>query len=297
MNRISFRQFGKMGRAGNQMLQYAFLKTYAKRFDLRLELPQWIGCTLFGTRDEAIREPLLPVQIERKDYLDQSPEPGPSEFINKDFSGWGQFHTGWYGADKEYVRSLFKPTQEIRDRMDHIVERFSGREVVGIHIRRGDYGSTGYFWMTPIDWYAEAMQKLRHRNPIFFISTEDRSVLTELAHFNPITAETLGVERQKTPMAHYQYLPHDHRTKDPLQIDFFPDWYLLSKCNIILGANSTFSFTAAMLGKCEAYFRSELSAKGFRRIDPWNSVPLNRERAEDFPEIRGTLTRNNPFWR
>ena len=39
---------GKLGRFGNQLFQYAYLKIYAQIHDLRVETPEWIGQYLFG---------------------------------------------------------------------------------------------------------------------------------------------------------------------------------------------------------------------------------------------------------
>ena len=299
INRISMRQFGKMGRFANQIFQRMFVLTYAKMHALHPELPQWVGCDFFGNDDPPIEGPMLYQRIEGKDADGQPPIPAENEFVNRDFIGWGQVHTSWYRPHADWLIEQFQPSPKTKERLDPIAEKFNGRFVIGLHFRRGDYGAGGTFWITPLEWYYNAMKGLKNKfgDPLFFISTEDRSVISALAEFKPVTAETLGVTRNTMPLEHYQYLPHDLRQKDPAQLDFFPDWYLLSKCNFIVGPNSTFSYAAAMIGRPEYYYRATLSRANFVRVDPWNDVPLNREKAEDYPHIEGTLTASNPYWR
>ena len=50
-NIITMTKLGQMGRFGNQVFQYMFLKTYARRHGLKVQVPKWIGNDLFGTTD------------------------------------------------------------------------------------------------------------------------------------------------------------------------------------------------------------------------------------------------------
>lgn len=294
------RMLGRMGRCGNQILQYAFLKTYARRHNLELQIPAWFGNEFFDINDPACGAS-LPTQVERKDRRDQAPLPEPGEFIDKDFHGWGQFHMGWYNeSEREYLKQIFRPTQHFIDRYEPAAEKMTGLRV-GIHIRRGDYGSNGYFWNTPIEWYLKAMQKLcqtLNGKPSVFIASEDAGLVRAFSHYDPMTAEKLGVELRDAPIPNYNYLPYDLRKRDPREMDFYADWYLLSRCHVMLAPNSTFSYTAAMFSQTgRAFYRSELASEGFIQIDPWNNVPLNRDRAEDYPWIGGTLATQNPYWK
>ena len=45
---------GSNGRFGNQIFQYAFLNIYAKKYDLDIKTPSWIGHDLFGHHDSPI---------------------------------------------------------------------------------------------------------------------------------------------------------------------------------------------------------------------------------------------------
>ena len=45
---------GKLGRFGNQLFQYAFLRICASQIDARVECPVWVGQYLFGHKDAPI---------------------------------------------------------------------------------------------------------------------------------------------------------------------------------------------------------------------------------------------------
>jgi len=48
---ITMSKFGRFGRFGNQIFEYMFLKTYAKKHGLEVQIPPWVGNYLFGTDD------------------------------------------------------------------------------------------------------------------------------------------------------------------------------------------------------------------------------------------------------
>ncbi len=51
---------GQLGRFGNQLFQYAFLRICAEKSGSRVECPYWIGQTLFGHKDTPISQQLPP---------------------------------------------------------------------------------------------------------------------------------------------------------------------------------------------------------------------------------------------
>ncbi|MGB3655330.1 MAG: alpha-1,2-fucosyltransferase, partial [Rivularia sp. (in: cyanobacteria)] len=64
---ISMSSLGDLGRFGNQLLQYAFLKVCAKKSNARMECSSWIGQTLFGLEDAPISR-RLPLAVEESYY-------------------------------------------------------------------------------------------------------------------------------------------------------------------------------------------------------------------------------------
>ncbi|MEG4231952.1 FkbM family methyltransferase [Microcoleus sp. Pol11C3] len=259
---VTMSTLGRNGRLANQIFQYAFLKIYAKEHKLKVETPAWIGQYLFGCNDSPISQE-LPVVIEPTNKLSAASIPNAKEiFKNVNFWGYFQYHTKYYKPYQEYFRSLFKPVREIETKMKEALARLRsrGKTIVGLHLRRGDYGYEDFF-IAPSGWYKEWLQGLWETldEPILFIaSDEPEKVLRDFEEYNPVTTKDLGLE-----------LP---------EAEFYPDFYLLSQCDITAISNSSFSFAACMLNeKGKFFFRPHLSSQKLIPFDPWNSEPIFRK--------------------
>jgi hypothetical protein len=262
---ITMRSLGTNGRFGNQLFQYAFLKHYARKHSLHVQTPAWIGQTLFGCGDPPISRvlPTIPDWVNGRDaslFVNTR-----RVFRNVNIWGWFQYHTSFYAPDREFFRALFRPVPAIAGPLDTAARRLreSGATIIGMHVRRGDFGY-GYFYRTPTQWYLAWLE--RHwrtfSKPLLFIATDEpQSILPFFAAFNPVTTADLGLE---LPLA-----------------DFYPDFYLLSKCDVAVISNSTFSVAACLLNETGSmFYRPSLAAPGFVRFDPWNSDVLLPETVE-----------------
>jgi hypothetical protein len=263
---ITMSSLGTDGRFANQIFQYAFLRIYAKEYDLAIETPAWIGQYLFGHNDQPISRELPQVRVEGRaaDLLADALIPrAETPFTNVDFSGYFQFHTRYYAPHKEYFRSLFQPVSEIEVIMKKALDKLysMGKTIVGLHLRRNDYGY-GPFFIAPGKWYSKCLESMWKNldAPVLFIaSDEPKKVLKDFANYKPVTSEDLGIEL--------------------LKADFYPDFYLLSKCDIAAISNSSYSFAACMLNdKCKLFLRPDLSREKLVSFDPWDSeVSLRQE--------------------
>jgi hypothetical protein len=59
---------GRLGKFGNQLIQYAFLRIYAHRHGLGVETPRWVGQKIYGFSDPApkrLRAPVVDAWIPR----------------------------------------------------------------------------------------------------------------------------------------------------------------------------------------------------------------------------------------
>lgn len=317
---IRMSKFGQMGRWGNQFFQYSFLKTYAEKYGLKIEIPAWCGNELFGFQDSPLSNRLCRVIEEKAHHkIDDTifPHLPPRALANHDIRGWMQYHTSYYRPHEARIRGLFgTPNPAAVERMRPAAEKFqqSGTTRVGIHIRRGDYGQN-MFYITPIDWYVELLHTmfLSWVKPTIFVATECLEALAELKekfpHAEYHTVETLGIDLKTEPMSNYVYLPHDRKHPDPRAMDWFPDWYMLQQCDCVVMPNSTFSFSAAMVGNCKQLFRSnpeitaeEAAAKigvsaPWEAIDPWDSYPLQTVKQADLQHIPGLYLTQNAYWK
>lgn len=285
---------GSMGRWANQLFQFATLRACAERVGAAVAVPPWAGDQIFDLPPPA-QLAALPLLHERN-LPDGHPfPPDPAEMVGRDWAGYGQFHTSWWGADGRALwERTFRPRPEVEERLVPALGklRARGHVVVGIHIRRGDYGRhlDSPFYVTPVEWYVTALRGLRPalKSPAVFIATEDRALVKAFSEWNPATVADLGVEAAK-PLRGYNYLPEEEAAADPRQLDFYTDFWLLSKCDVLLIPNSTFSFAAAMLSGGARTLRSSLDLRGFEEVDPWSSHPLMRRtirEAGDVPGIR-----------
>lgn len=261
---VSMRNLGEMGRFGNQIFQYAFLKTYAFRYNLKVETPPWIGQYLFGHQDPRISKKLPTVtekDVRNHTNILQYAEP---KYQNVDFKGYFLFHTRYYAPYKVYFRSLFEPVPEVKSIVKKgVTELLSNRKtLVGLHLRRGDYldyqNDKKYkhlFPIVPNQWYLDWLEYLWRTlsNPVLFIaSDEPDKVLPDFKAFKPITSKDLLVD-----------LP---------QASFYPDYYILSQCNYLAISYSTFSFSASMLNqRGNVFVRPIMQQKKLVQYNPWNS--------------------------
>jgi hypothetical protein len=275
---ISMTELGNKGRFGNQLIQYMFLRTYARQYDFELQTPAWIGQDLFGFDDPPVSQTLP--KFEDPYEFDESRMVIPrraSPVSDVDFSGFFQYPTSYYAPHRSFIQDLFVPVNSIRQPLTVAFHQLKGegRTVVGLHIRRGDYGY-GSFYITPVAWYVALLDQLlpKLNNPVVFVATDaPKEVLPELRKFAPVTCRDLGVHLPIAP--------------------FYPDFYLLSQADVTVIPNSSFSFAAAMLNKkLKVAYRSHLShpleAPPFRQFDPWNATMLERAATvENHPMIPG----------
>ncbi|MFM6207588.1 alpha-1,2-fucosyltransferase, partial [Planktothrix sp.] len=198
---------------------------------------------------------------------------------NVNFRGYFQLHTQYYAKDKNFFCSLFKPIADVSAKMEKVMNqlRSAGKTIVGIHLRRGDYNWAGnqnpYLRIAPNEWYLDWLkgfwETLDH--PVLFIASDEiEEVVKDFSDYQPVTTQDLGVEISEAP--------------------FYPDFYILSQCDVLAISNSTFSFAASMLNeRCKFFFRPHLYAEKLIPYDPWNSEPLLRYTSSQAP-ISQSLT-------
>jgi glycosyltransferase involved in cell wall biosynthesis len=265
---IAMATLGRNGRFANQIFQYAFLKIYAKQHELRVETPAWIGQYLFGHKDPPVSK-VFPLIREGSDNVSAaSLSDKKGEVENADIWGYFQFHTKYYAPYKEYFRSLFNPVPAIESRLKVGYNRLlsRGNTIVALHLRRGDYGYD-YFFIAPSEWYKKWLAGFWDtlKEPVLFIaSDEPEAVVDDFKEYNPVTAKDLTVELPEAP--------------------FYPDFYYLSRCDILAISNSSFSFAASLLNeRCKSFVRPHLPGGKLIPFDPWNSEPIFRDaKVSDF---------------
>jgi FkbM family methyltransferase len=278
---VTMSTLGTNGRFANQIFQYAFLKIYAKEHQLKLQTSEWIGQYLFGHQEPVVsrelpqvKDPYSEIDDLAKSLKDNSTTP----YTNVDFWGYFQYHTSCYAPHKEYFRSLFQPVPGVKTKLQLALQSLhaKGKTVVGLHLRRGDYGYNEFF-ITPNEWYKKWLQEIwgSLEQPVLFIASDEiDKVIGDFREYNPITSKDLGIELPEAP--------------------FYPDFYLLSQCDIVAISNSSFSFAACMLNEeGKLFVRPHLFQEKLIPFEPWNDYPILRESQiaqHSLAEARGANT-------
>lgn len=289
---LTMSSLGQLGRFGNQLFQYAFLRICAQKSGARVACPAWIGQSLFGHQDEAISQRLPPAieqNLSQDTLFDVLPEFVPyleklalsqssrigadalnSGLSNVDLWGFFQLHTQHFRPYQAYFRSLFQPVDALKLPLEDGLNklRAKGKTVIGIHIRRGDYITeprVGFTLVFPAQWYCQWLEGIwcELEDPVLFLCSDDlESVLPAFEKFSPMTLQDLDV---KFPSGF-----------EDLDIAFYTDFFMLSRCDIVCTSNSIFSFSACMLNETGQKFvrpHWNFSTK-FIDFDPWDSDPL-----------------------
>lgn len=292
------KRLGHIGRWGNTLFQYLFIRSYALNYGLDYQCPPWAGQYLFGLSDPPVTAN-LPRYVEKRFWHIHhwsSIAPDGGECHDRDVEAYFQWHTSYYAPWRDQAQDWFTCRGPMADRLAPATEEFlKHRTRIGIHLRRGDTGRA-IFYLTPTAWYLQWLEENwpKFEDPILYVASEDPSLVQEFSGY-PIAA-TVQLTMKKVP--HYVYLPYDLRRPTPVSMDFFPDWYFLTLCDVILMGNSTFSFTAGMFSKVNPQvYRSRLSTQSFDRIYPWDCTPLTYEHLKDYPDIPGTSITGSPYWR
>ena len=300
---ISMTGFGELGRFGNQVLQYMFLKAYATLHNIpNIQVPQWVGASLFGLDDEPVAR-ALPAVVEYYGTLANSTftdelihyvkkssggdgstaELNPSILsascagedvpTNVDIWGWFQWNSSVYEPFKSVLRETFKPVPELDECLVNVFDREiryrGGRKhtVIGVHLRYGDYqniAASSFGYCAPTSWYVEWLKQIwgTVENPILVVTSDALKLVID--DFAEFNPVTTNSAGMNMPVS-----------MKGLKAGFFPDWYALTQCDIVGISNSTFSFSACLMNEREnlRVYRAHYAHR-MVEISPWNADPI-----------------------
>jgi Glycosyl transferase family 11 len=317
---LTMSSLGQLGRFGNQLFQYAFLRICAQKTGSLVECPPWIGQMLFGHNDAPISrrlEPAIECKNDEEILFDVVPELVPhieklagtkirrigSETLeqgitNVDLWGFFQISTHLLAPYQDYIRSLFQPVSDLKSPLEEGLQilRSRGKTIIGIHIRRGDYitqARTGFTLVFPESWYCEWLDKIWNdlEDPVLFLCSDDLDrILPAFEKFSPVTSRDLQVE-----------LPERMQNAN---IEFYIDFFILSNCDIVATSNSIFSFAACLLNeRGQMFVRPHWNfSTRFIVFDPWDSEPLlwvgdqKPKFFKSLPEIISTTYATQGVW-
>ena len=169
---ISFPLLGNYGRLGNQLFQYAFLRTTARRLNTRFFCPRWDGDSIFDLRDGDERAEAPSGIIHR---FDAHPEAGfaPEAMTIRDGTEvQGYFQSERYYDDKQAVSDWYRFLPEI---VAEVTQRYGdliSRDCTSLSLRIDDdyAGTREYFPLYPLSYYRKALDLIGGRGPVLVLS-------------------------------------------------------------------------------------------------------------------------------
>lgn len=172
---ISFPKLGELGRFGNQLFQYAFVRTTARRLGVPFHCPAWHGDDIFELDDAAERTaetgPLL--QKFQEPYANTGFNPTAMHIIDGS-EVQGYFQTPRYFADEAAVRHWyrFKPGP-----VASLAQKYAGidfSDSVGLHLRLGDFVTTfsEFFYVATPAYYRTALNRVPRRKHVIVFSDD-----------------------------------------------------------------------------------------------------------------------------
>ena len=288
---LTMSSLGKLGRFGNQLFQYAFLRICALKSGAQVECSSWVGQSLFGQTDPPISR-CLPPAIERsaqgETLFDALPEFIPyiekiagvpstrvgvealeQGLSNVDLWGFFQIHTRLLQPHQAFFRSLFQPVPDLKEPLEAGLAqlRSQGKTIIGVHIRRGDFvrlPMAGFTLVVPLAWWCDWLDRMwtQFDQPVLFLCSDELDrILPAFTKFKPVTCNDLSIELSQLQAIH---------------AEFYIDFFILSQCDVVGISNSIFSFVACLLNeRGQQFFRPcwNFSVK-FIQFDPWDSLPL-----------------------
>ncbi|MFM2163660.1 MAG: hypothetical protein RL325_97 [Planctomycetota bacterium] len=239
---VAMSTLGANGRFANQLFQYLFLATVARRNDAIVQVPDWAGAHLYGLADPP---PLR--ALPRFDETDPTETTAARiraasaesllarnpDAVGVDYKGYFQFDSAALAPLRADARRLFTPIPAVASRVQESIARLrgEGRRIVVVHLRRGDYGYDCFF-RAPCAWYEEWIrrQSLDPARTVVYIASEEPG--TYRRRFDPLPTATA----------------RDISTLPPA-LDWFVDFEVMRAADSLAISNSSFSFMAAFLNE------------------------------------------------
>lgn len=141
---ITFSQIGELGRLGNQLFQYALLKSVSLKTGYEIVLPDPTKRTWHGQKCLLNNFKLPSCDFGPINYINKFEEVGSRLFDEKvfdiedqtDFFGFFQ-HPKYYTNIVEDLRNEFELISDLQDRTTSYLSKYK-KPTVSLHVRRGD---------------------------------------------------------------------------------------------------------------------------------------------------------------
>lgn len=254
---VTMTSLGSLGRFGNQLIQYAILRLYARKAGAVAVCPDWIGRDLYALDDPTIPSSQISTSLHENAVIEALE--GENTPANVELQGFFSDTFERWKHRRDEIRAFFKPSPKLLPLVESWVTavRSHGSEVVAIHLRRGDFdGET--FWKAPEEIYLNWLNALwpTLANPVLYVASDEPSVIAAFEKFAPISAVHL---EGKVP-----------------GIEFYTDHAIITHADHVAVSPSTFSWTACWLNTtAKSFSRPNRATGSMEPWDPWGSNPAH----------------------
>jgi len=223
---LSFSKLGSYGRLGNQLFQYAFLRTTAQRLGTKFFCPKWDGDSIFELRDECDRVN-TPSGIIHHFDLPQVGFALEALSVGDNTEIQGYFQSEKYYPNQQLVREWYTFRDDI---VAEVTKHYRGvplQDCTSFSLRiDDDFSNPDYrrgFPLYPLSYYKKALQIVDSKGPILvFADRPDRA----REFFQPLRGrELIFVDNLNGPQ----------------------QLYLMTQCRANIITNSTFAWWGAWL--------------------------------------------------
>jgi hypothetical protein len=150
---ISFSNLGSLGRLGNQMFQYAALKGLAEHHQVPYNLP--LNAPLYN----CFKIPKVCQKVIEPQIMERFYEFDKELFYHSQGDLYGYFQTEKYFSHiEDDIRKDFRFCDIIYNTCIHYRTHTLPKEVIALHIRRGDYLTDPNFVLLDLDYYMNALE-------------------------------------------------------------------------------------------------------------------------------------------
>jgi hypothetical protein len=261
------------GGLGNQLFIVATLLGIAdqQHLEYRLKKVTTTGCTARSTYWDTVFHRLM--------YVDTLPVPTfplressihTIESFPRVPEGKHAILRGYFQSFRYFehldVHTLFQlpasEAEKVAERMRVYRERFAGRKLAFVHVRRGDYVRLrSVYPLLDNDWYTRALQPFDPQAWAFLVFSDDPAPMRSI----PVLGSLTHVEHVTDPDEHVEL-------------------FMMAACDGAIIANSTFSWWGAYLGRTlknpvvspAVWFTDGVLQSGIRNLPHWIENPVQK---------------------
>jgi hypothetical protein len=219
---ISFNRFTQLGRFGNQLFQYALLRTAARRLDVPFYCPSWLGDEIFALNDAAERAAVVDgIFLQYQQPTENCGFDPRAQFIQDHTDILGYFQSPQH-FDNAAARRwyTFRPEAVAAVRAKYQGLNFG--QCVGVHFRFGDMVDNMLYIDLKADYYRKALAMVRPYRQVLVFSDDPAAARERMSG---VCADFILIEGNRD----------------------FEDLYLLTQCRAVVCSVSTFSWWGAWL--------------------------------------------------